>query len=48
MGLATHFVPARSVAALLDDAGTDGTEATLARHAADPGGGRRAGARTAP
>jgi len=36
LGLATHFVPAGSVVALLDDAGADGTEATLSRHAADP------------
>ncbi|WP_345042838.1 enoyl-CoA hydratase/isomerase family protein [Georgenia daeguensis] len=36
LGLATHFVPAASVVALLDDAGADGTAAALARHAADP------------
>jgi enoyl-CoA hydratase len=36
LGLATHLVPASAVVALLDDAGTDGTAAALARHAADP------------
>ncbi|PFG39726.1 enoyl-CoA hydratase [Georgenia soli] len=36
LGLATHFVPANAVDALLDDAGAEGTAAALARHAADP------------